>query len=128
MLDFRTYTEERARDFIGRAWLFESIDDWLASDNGSRFFSIIGEPGSGKTAIAARLFGYSTGAFDSGETWKCIGPGFLSGAHFCSLRDAGWTDPLQFVRSIAHQLAQRYPAFCTALIHTLGENPVNITS
>ena len=128
MLDFRTYTEERARDFIGRDWLFQSIDDWLQSDNGSRFFSIIGEPGSGKTAIAARLVGYSTGTFETGETWKCIGPGFLSAAHFCSLRDAGWTDPLQFVRSIAHQLGQRYPAFWAALINTPGENPVNITS
>jgi len=128
VLDFRTYTEERARDFIGRDWLFQSIDDWLQSDNGSRFFSIIGEPGSGKTAIAARLVGYSTGTFETGETWKCIGPGFLSAAHFCSLRDAGWTDPLQFVRSIAHQLGQRYPAFWAALINTPGENPVNITS
>jgi type IV secretory pathway ATPase VirB11/archaellum biosynthesis ATPase len=40
-------------DFAGRAWVFEAIDCWLAEEN-SRFFLIIGQPGSGKTTLCAR--------------------------------------------------------------------------
>jgi hypothetical protein len=104
------------------------IDHWLASDRGSRLFLIIGEPGSGKTAIAARLFGYSKGSFDPPAAAKCIRPDFLSAAHFCSARDAGWIDPLRFVQSISHQLAQRYLAFRAALLEVVGQSVITATA
>jgi hypothetical protein len=52
---------ERADNFCGRRWVFEELDGWLARQPGGRYFLITGEPGSGKTAIAARLFQFSAG-------------------------------------------------------------------
>jgi hypothetical protein len=52
-LGFSTYIAERTRDFTVREWVFAEIDQWLADPDGPRYFSIAGEPGIGKTAIAA---------------------------------------------------------------------------
>ncbi|MGZ3626951.1 MAG: P-loop domain-containing protein [Ktedonobacteraceae bacterium] len=54
-LDFRGLIAERTRDFIGRDWIFAEIDVWLADPTGSRYFFIAGSPGSGKTALMAKL-------------------------------------------------------------------------
>jgi tRNA uridine 5-carbamoylmethylation protein Kti12 len=40
---------------------FSRIDEWLADPNGSRIFLLTGDPGKGKTAIAARLVQMSKG-------------------------------------------------------------------
>ncbi|HTK08850.1 MAG TPA: ATP-binding protein [Ktedonobacteraceae bacterium] len=47
--------------FIGREWVFQAINDWLADTRGARFFLLTGEPGCGKTAIASRLTQFSLG-------------------------------------------------------------------
>lgn len=54
-LDFSAYIADRTRDFTGREWVFAEIDQWLAAPDAPRHFIIAGEPGIGKTAIAARL-------------------------------------------------------------------------
>jgi hypothetical protein len=48
-----TYIDERARDFTGRLWLFLRIRQLLAGPPGRLVLSA--GPGSGKTAVAARL-------------------------------------------------------------------------
>jgi hypothetical protein len=53
--DFSSYLAERTRDFTGREWVFAEIDCWLATPDASRLFTITGEPGIGKTTIAARM-------------------------------------------------------------------------
>jgi hypothetical protein len=52
---FLEEVERLTRDFTGREWVFQAIDTWLADPKGPTFFIITGEPGIGKTAIAARL-------------------------------------------------------------------------
>jgi hypothetical protein len=54
-IDFSGYIEKRAQDFSARDWIFKALNDWLITNAGSRFFIITGAPGTGKTAIAARL-------------------------------------------------------------------------
>ena len=45
---------DRTRDFTGRTWVLDEVAEWL--DKGQeRFLFITGEPGSGKTALAAWL-------------------------------------------------------------------------
>jgi hypothetical protein len=51
------FTSDIARlteNFTGRQWVFDAIDLWLKESN-ERFFILTGEPGVGKSAIAARL-------------------------------------------------------------------------
>jgi ABC-type glutathione transport system ATPase component len=57
--DLTSYMAERTRNFTGREWVFKAIKNWLADIDGSRYFLLTGEPGSGKTAIAARLSSYT---------------------------------------------------------------------
>jgi hypothetical protein len=52
---YRNLIAERTRDFTGREWVFAEIDRWLSDPEGARFFILAGEPGIGKSAIAARL-------------------------------------------------------------------------
>jgi hypothetical protein len=109
-MDFTDYINDRTRNFTGREWVFENISNWLSDPNGSRYFLLTGEPGSGKTAIAARLTQFTTGE----EKNQRFAQGFLRAVHFCSARDSISVDPKNFVEAIALQLAQ-IPAYANFL-------------
>ena len=85
--DLSKYLDDHTRDFIGRKWVFEKIDEWLSTPDAPRFFIITGEPGIGKTAIAARL----------AQTRD------LAAVHFCIKRHVDTIDPFNFVSSCSHQ-------------------------
>jgi hypothetical protein len=121
-IDFSNYVTDRTENFTGREWVFEAIQNWLADTKGYRFFLLTGEPGSGKTAIAARLTQFAQGA----KTYPGFEAGFLQAVHFCSARDSIWTDPKEFARSLALQLAQSIPEFGLAL-KDIGEKSNNIS-
>lgn len=114
VIDFIRYISERTINFTGREWVFQAINDWLADPDGSRFFLLRGEPGSGKTAISARLSQFSQGLSSPNGLPK-LTRGYLSAIHFCSARDTTWIDPLIFAGSLATQLANRYPAYLKLL-------------
>lgn len=103
IMDFSSYIAEHARHFTGRQWVFSEINRWLASAEGSRYLIITGEPGIGKTAIAAQL------------TQLCD----LAAAHFCIARQNDTIDPLNFVRSLSHQL-MRFDGFAQAITEEQG--------
>jgi tetratricopeptide (TPR) repeat protein len=126
IVDFRDYIADRAHGFVGRDWVFEAVQSWLINSNESRFFSITGEPGSGKTAISARLAQFSSGKAAAPAKFASLQPGFLSAAHFFWARDTLWIDPLTFCRSIAMQLATRYPEFMTAVVEENNDGQVRI--
>ena len=120
-IDFSDYIADRTLNFTGREWMFEAIQNWLDDPNGDRFFLLTGEPGSGKTAIAARLAQFAQGA----ATYPGLEAGFLQAVHFCSARDSVWIDPKEFARSLALQLAASIPEFGLAL-KDVGEKTTNI--
>ena len=115
---------ERAEYFSGRGWVFDELDGWLAQEPGGRYFLITGEPGSGKTALAARLFQFSAGDFPP-NGHAHLGPQSLGAAHFCSASDANSIDPRTFAASLALQLSARSQAYAQAL-KNVGDKIINI--
>ena len=99
-LDFTGYLAERTDEFTGREWLFDAVAAWYADPGSERCFLLTGEPGAGKTAVAAYLASTA---------------GFLDAVHFCSARDRRWINPRTFAESVSRQVAARKPAFAAAL-------------
>jgi len=54
ILRFKTYREEKTRDFVGRGFLFRAIDDFMAREPAG-YLTIEGDPGFGKTTFLAEL-------------------------------------------------------------------------
>src|SRR5262249_21722056 len=72
---------ECAENFTSRNWVFRKIDVWLA-EIGQRCFLLTGYPGTGKSAVLARLVQISLGSA-SAEGCPYLRPGFLDHHHFC---------------------------------------------
>src|SRR5271166_4261292 len=53
-VDFAGHINRLTENFTGRQWMFDEVGAWLRRKDG-RFFILMGEPGIGKSAIAARL-------------------------------------------------------------------------
>ncbi len=51
--DFTLYLEEKTRGFVGRQWVFNAIERFI-DVYPSGYFYVIGEPGIGKSALAAQ--------------------------------------------------------------------------
>lgn len=102
-------------DFTGREWVLEKINGWLADKSDARYFLITGEPGSGKSTIAARLWDASCERVAAPKGMDDLGPGFLSAAHSCTSRDTTSIAPRDFARAISLQLAARHLSFRSAL-------------
>jgi hypothetical protein len=114
VIDFSQYIAERTEHFTGRTWVFKAIDDWLAKPEGARYYLLTGEPGSGKSAVAARLAEFSSGVAIPPPGLHRLAPGFVRGAHFCRATASDWIDPRTFARSISLQLTV-IPEFALAL-------------
>jgi hypothetical protein len=82
-------TTSARTEFIGRDWIIEAFDSWVADQKAEPLFLLTGEPGIGKSAFAAHL--QRVRKFDA--------------VHFCASRSAKTIDPLYFVRSISRQLS-----------------------
>src|SRR5437867_416210 len=95
LIDFTTYVIEHTRDFTGREWVFQEVNDWLAKHGAARSFLLTGEPGSGKTGIVSRLVQFAQKQVPPGNL-PSLSPNFLSATHFCSARDSRWISPHTF--------------------------------
>lgn len=84
--------------FVGRGWLSDELDQWLGQE-AQKAFIIVGEPGLGKSAIAAWL------TQDRQDQ--------VVGIHFCRSEEA--LDPTTFVSSLLAQLCTQMPEFLDAV-------------
>jgi hypothetical protein len=122
--------EARTRDFVGRQWVFDAIDDWLADAQGGSVFLLTGRPGTGKSAVAARLVQMHQGrvaALGRAGPLDNLRPGFLAHHHFCQAGVEETLVPLRFVQALAQALANRYPA-CRHALESAGSQQFHIHS
>jgi hypothetical protein len=95
--------ERLTEGFTGREWVFEEIDRWLQQGN-ERFFILTGEPGVGKSAIAAKLTQIRQD---------------IAAYHFCIAGRSGTIEPNGVLLSLAAQLIDYFPDYAEALAKTI---------
>lgn len=116
---------DRTRDFTGREWVFQQLETWRVAGQPSVFL-LSGGPGTGKTALAARLVQMSDGMVPN-PPYPHLGPRCLVYAHFCRARQDDTLNPLSFVTGLSLALANRYPDYAEALTH-LGDQNITINA
>lgn len=102
---FRPTVDNRTRDFVGRDFVFDGIDRAIAgADSTSGYVVIRGEPGIGKTAIAATLV---------------VRNGWV---HHFNIAPDNIRTPKQFLENVCAQLVVRYELDYTKLPPEAGED------
>jgi len=114
--DFAAFLHEKRRDFSGRGWLFEQIEQWRQHRN-ERALLITGDPGVGKSAIVAELVHRNPG-------------GQVLAYHCCQATTPETLRPDRFVRSLAAMIASKLPAYAERLStptieENFGKDPVS---
>ena len=118
-IEINKIAEARAQGFTGRAWVLDHVLPW-AYQGQARFFLLTGEPGSGKTALAAWLAGAGPDPVDPAERQR-LGQarGLWDAAHFCIAPDHGGSlDPVNFARQLAQKLSARFPDYVNGVVLT----------
>ena len=117
------YVQERAAFFTGRGWVFARLDQFLDGPPG--VFLLLGEPGTGKTAVAAqlalaaagRLTPAPVGAAGAAPRRAVAVAVAVAAAYFCR---AGRVDLLDVAQRLSDQLAEAVPGFAHARQATLA--------
>ena len=109
-LEFGREIARLTEDFTGRGWLFDDIDSWLRNP-GPRILLVTGEPGVGKSAVAARLV-------QSRDD--------VVAHHFCVAGRASTVTPKTVLRSLAAQLSGSLPGYGLALANSINPSRLSI--
>jgi hypothetical protein len=108
--------------FTGREWVLDQVLDWMENSL-ERFLFITGEPGCGKTALAAWLSGLKLKAEKESQVsipLKTVRDN-LKSTYFCLATDKrGSVDPTNFAQSLAVQLSRYYEDFTEAMLKSIG--------
>lgn len=86
---FQSLIQDKTEDFVGREYVFSAIETFI-KENSKGYFTIIGDPGMGKSAILAKYV----------QETECI-------AHF-NVQLQGPNRADQFLESVCKQLVERY--------------------
>ncbi|MEH2291631.1 AAA family ATPase [Nostoc sp.] len=88
--EFKALIEEKTKAFCGRVFVFNEFDDFLKKHR-KGYFTVIGDAGMGKSAIAAQYV----------SKYKAI--------CYFNIQAQGLNTPEKFLQSIRQQLINRYP-------------------
>ncbi|XP_028413000.1 uncharacterized protein LOC114535871 [Dendronephthya gigantea] len=100
-----THLSYKRENFIGRNWLFRELDDIFLSNSAPQGVLIIGDPGSGKSALMSQLI---CSPFSSLAIYDNI-----IGYHVCDYSAVVTRDGASFVRNLADQIAGKIPRFAS---------------
>lgn len=96
--------------FTGREWLLSRLDAWMDAEHPSPAFVLIGGPGIGKSAIAARL--------------TVLKQDRVVAIHFCSRDNYKTLDPHEFTAALVAQFREQVPGYRQAAEDAIrGERP-----
>lgn len=95
-IDFSALVTRLTQDFVGRERLRETVSAWLDLADDPVFW-IVGEPGVGKSTLAAYL--------------SQLHAARLAGCHFCAHDDEQRASPRAMVASLAFQLSATLPGY-----------------
>ncbi|MEA2972166.1 MAG: hypothetical protein QOG82_624 [Actinomycetota bacterium] len=109
---------QRAAGLVGRVWALRQVAEWLDA-GAERLFLLTGEPGAGKSVLAAWLAGAGPAPADQadGAALERVRGAWSAGC-FCMTRGQDGADitPAWFVTSLVKQLSARHPAFADAFL------------
>ncbi len=89
ILDFGSFIAEKTDGFVGRQWLFDRLDEFL-EEKPQGYFLLRGDPGIGKSALAAELV----------RQRGCV--------HHFNIRAEGINRPEDFLANVCAQLIATY--------------------
>ena len=107
------------RHYSGRDWILNAIDTWLTSGE-EKFFYVLGEPGTGKSTISARLKEISDGKIDLDLSY--VKKDFLISSYFCTFDYSMSLEVNCFLKTIHKQLSLNLPDFNLYTIDKLSKN------
>jgi hypothetical protein len=117
------YVLHHSDSFTGRTWLFDRLRQFLSVAPHGRFI-LVGQPGTGKTAIAAQLLRASFGpvtAHPMGEAKPVASGPIPSGSiHTAYLCRSGQVDILDCAQRLSEQLSDSVPGFHEMFLTTLA--------
>jgi WD40 repeat protein len=99
--DFSAFLNEKRQHFCGREWLFAEVENWRASSR-ERALLIVGDPGTGKSAIVAELVHRNP-------------EGQVFAYHCCQADTKETLQPGRFVRSLAAMIASQLDDYAARL-------------
>ena len=94
--DFGPELARHLCDFSGREWIGSMLDAWIANPHG-RMLVVTGEPGIGKSAIAAWL--------------SQVRHEQVAAIHFCTPHNDRTTNPAEFIASLVAQLSSQLDGY-----------------
>jgi WD40 repeat protein len=112
--DFSVFLNEKRQEFCGREWLFAEIDAWRAARD-ERALLIVGDPGTGKSAIVAELVHRNPG-------------GQVLAYHCCQADTRETLQPGRFVRSLAAMIASQLDDYAARLSDPAVEEALSESS
>ncbi|XP_022807979.1 uncharacterized protein LOC111344986 [Stylophora pistillata] len=101
--DWLDYLSAAKETFTGRSWLYSELEDVFSYSNDSTGVLIIGDPGTGKSALFAQLVCSQT----SSRTINSL----VLGYHLCKHSDKNTQIAGKFVRNLAEMIARRLPEY-----------------
>lgn len=87
--DYTLFIEEKTHGFVGRQWVFSEVDRFM-NENPRGYYFIIGDPGIGKSALAAQMVDQNRYV------------------HHFNIRANGITGASQFLKNVCAQLIVNY--------------------
>lgn len=93
----------RAENFIGRQWLYREVEDTFKIESDVFGILIMGDPGSGKSALLSQLI--------CSRTSSSVIHVHILGYHLCKYSDRNTQMAGKFVRNLAEMIARRLPEY-----------------